>query len=188
MLREGLRANVLTPEALQRIRQATEQEWRQVSRAPARRGWLALAAAASVAVLAAGLGWAYLAMNSASANAAILGEIASFDAPGMVEPRTLRPDLMMVAGSKLRVGLQTQAHRLLPRHTQKLAAYSQGMSRPDLVIDEVPDNATAGIDPVTGEARPLAGREGLQTNNPGWPCFFSAGWIVGGSFHVTLHY
>ena len=104
VLREGLRANVLTPEALQRIRQATEQEWRQVTRAPARRGWLALAAAASVAVLAAGLGWAYLAQNSASANAAILGQVASFDAPGMVEPRTLRPDVMMVAGSKLRVG------------------------------------------------------------------------------------
>jgi len=91
-------------------------------------------------------------------------------------------------GGKLRAGLQMQVHRLLPRQTHKLAAYSTGMTRPHLVIDEVPDDATAGIDPVTGVARPLAGREGLQTNNPGWPGFFSAGWILGGSFHVTFHY
>lgn len=91
-------------------------------------------------------------------------------------------------GGKLRAGVQMQVHRLLPRTTRKLAAYSTGITRPDLVIDEVPDDATAGTDPVTGAALPLAGREGLQTNNPGWPGFFSAGWIVGGSCHVTLHY
>jgi hypothetical protein len=89
---------------------------------------------------------------------------------------------------RLRAGLQTQVHRFIPHHTTKLAAYSTGMTRPDLVIDEVPDDATAGIDPVTGMARPLAGREGLQTNNPGWPGFFSAGWMIGGSCHVTFHY
>jgi long-chain fatty acid transport protein len=91
-------------------------------------------------------------------------------------------------GGKLRAGIQTQVHRFLPRRTHKLAAYSTGMTRPDLVIDEVPDDATAGIDPVTGIARALEGREGLQTNNPGWPGFFSAGWITGGSLHVTLNY
>jgi len=91
-------------------------------------------------------------------------------------------------GGKLRAGVATQVHRFLPRRTYKIAAYSMGMTRPDLVIDEVPDDATAGIDPVTGVARPLTGREGLQTNNPGWPGFFSAGWILGGSCHVTLHY
>jgi hypothetical protein len=76
----------------------------------------------------------------------------------------------------------------LPRRTRKLAAFSTGMTRPNLVIDEVPDDATGGVDPVTGVARPLEGREGLQTNNPGWPGFFSAGWLVGGSCHVTFHY
>jgi long-chain fatty acid transport protein len=91
-------------------------------------------------------------------------------------------------GGKLRAGIQMQVHRLLPRHTRKVAAYSAGMTRPNLVIDEVPDDATAGIDPVTGDARPLDGREGLQTNNPGWPGFFSAGWVLGGSCHVTFNY
>ena len=89
---------------------------------------------------------------------------------------------------KLRAGIQMQVHRFLPRRTRKHAAYSMGMTRPDLVIDEVPDDATAGIDPVTGVPRFLDGREGLQTNNPGWPGFFSAGWILGGSCHVTLNY
>ena len=93
-----------------------------------------------------------------------------------------------VLGGKLRAGAQIQVHRFLPRRTHKLAAYSTGMTRPDLVIDEVPDDATAGIDPITGIPRPLEGREGLQTNNPGWPGFYSAGWILGGSCHVTLHY
>ena len=104
VLREGLKANVLSPEALQRIRQATEQEWRVVTRAPARRGWRTLAAAASIAVLAVGIGWAYFATYSGSANGAILGEVASFDAPGMIEARPLRRDVVLVAGSKLRVG------------------------------------------------------------------------------------
>jgi ferric-dicitrate binding protein FerR (iron transport regulator) len=103
-LRDGLKANVLTPEALQRIRQATEQEWHSVTRARARRGWRSLAAAASIATVAVGIGWAYLALNTGSANGAILGEIASFDAPGMVEARSLRPDVIMVAGSRLQVG------------------------------------------------------------------------------------
>jgi hypothetical protein len=89
---------------------------------------------------------------------------------------------------RLRAGVQMQVHRFLPRRTSKLAAYSTGLTRPDLVIDEIPDDATAGNDPVTGAPRPLEGREGLQTNNPGWPGFFSAGWITGGSCHVSFNY
>jgi hypothetical protein len=104
VLREGLKANVLTPEALQRIRQATEQEWRAVTRAPARRGWRPLAAVASVFVLAAGIAWAYLALSPQPVNGAILGELASFDAPGMIEMRPFRRDVVLAEGSNLRAG------------------------------------------------------------------------------------
>jgi long-chain fatty acid transport protein len=45
----------------------------------------------------------------------------------------------------------------------------------------VPDNAVLG-------GRALGGREGLQTNNPGWPGFGSRGWIVGGGINVSLTY
>jgi ferric-dicitrate binding protein FerR (iron transport regulator) len=101
-LREGFRANALSPEAMQRIRQAAEQEWRSTTRTPARRGWRSFAAAASIAVLAAGLGGAWLALNGGSADGEVLGVLASFDAPGIVETRSLRRDVAFGAGDKLR--------------------------------------------------------------------------------------
>ncbi|HET9474204.1 MAG TPA: FecR family protein [Steroidobacteraceae bacterium] len=110
VLREGLKANVLPPEALQRIRQATEQEWRAATGAPARRQWRPLAAVASIAVVAVGMGWVYLAPYSGAANGAILGEVASFDAPGLIESRPLRRDVVLAAGSKLRSGQALDVH------------------------------------------------------------------------------
>ena len=59
-LREGLRTPALSPEAMQRIRAATQAEWR-VERAGAGCARepvvLSLAAAASVLMLAAAVGW-----------------------------------------------------------------------------------------------------------------------------------
>jgi long-chain fatty acid transport protein len=92
--------------------------------------------------------------------------------------------VVSVPGGRLRVGLTAQVHRLLPRDTWKLPTptSSDGVNRaPELVADEVPDNAVVG-------GRPLAGREGLQTNNPGWPGFASSGWIVGGGVNVSFTY
>jgi long-chain fatty acid transport protein len=78
-------------------------------------------------------------------------------------------------GGTLRAGIQAQVHRLLPRRTVK------DERAPDPVIDEVPDDAVIG-----GE--PLAGRAGLQTNNPGWPGFTSAGWILGAGINASLSF
>jgi long-chain fatty acid transport protein len=80
-----------------------------------------------------------------------------------------------VLGGTLRAGLQAQVHRLLPRRTAKREG------APDPVVDEVPDDAVVG-----GE--PLAGRTGLQTNNPGWPGFASGGWILGAGVNVSLSF
>jgi len=49
------------------------------------------------------------------------------------------------------------------------------------VVDEVPDDAVVG-------GAPLPGREGLQTNNPGWPGFSSAGWVLGMAIALNLTY
>lgn len=76
------------------------------------------------------------------------------------------------AGGRLRLRLHAQAHRLLPRQTTKDGA---------LIVDEVPDDAVVG-------GQPLVGREGLQTNNPGWPGFTSAGWILGLGLEATVTY
>jgi hypothetical protein len=76
----------------------------------------------------------------------------------------------------LRLGVTAQAHRLLARAVVKSAPGS-GAAAP--VIDEVPDDAVVG-------GAPVPGREGLQTNNPGWPGFSSEGWILGGSANVGV--
>jgi hypothetical protein len=75
-------------------------------------------------------------------------------------------------GGTVRTGLQMQVHRLLPRETHKV-------SGPHGVVDEIPDDAVLNN-------QPLPGREGLQTNNPGWPGFASSGWIVGGGLNLSF--
>lgn len=87
-------------------------------------------------------------------------------------------------GGKLRAGVQGQAHRIVPREVHKAPtppSPSGAPGDPQLVIDEVPDNAVYN-------GAPLAGRDGLQTNNPGWPGFSSAGWIFGGGVYLSFNY
>ncbi len=75
-----------------------------------------------------------------------------------------------IAGARVRPGLSLFAHRLVPRWVRKDDAR---------IRDELPDDA------VLGSTRdPVPGARGLQTNNPGWPGFGSAGWLWGGT--VTL--
>jgi long-chain fatty acid transport protein len=87
-----------------------------------------------------------------------------------------------VFGTEAQVGLQLQAHRLLPRRQAKLftPTSADGENQaPELVKDEVPDDALAGRDP-------LPGAQGLQTNNPGWPGFGSEGWVFVGGLYVRV--
>ena len=82
----------------------------------------------------------------------------------------------------MRVGLQAAAYWLVPRHQNKLPTPTEpdGLNHyPALVADEVPDDAQ-----VAGE--PLAGSQGLQTNNPGWPGFGSQGAVVSGGVSLTV--
>jgi long-chain fatty acid transport protein len=76
----------------------------------------------------------------------------------------------------LRLGVSAQVHRLLPRSVLKSAP---GNGVEPAVVDEVPDDAVVG-------GVPLAGREGLQTNNPGWPGFSSQGWILGAGINLGV--
>lgn len=80
------------------------------------------------------------------------------------------------------VGLQLQVYRLLKRSVKKLKPpTADGTNRaPQLVWDEVPDNSLRGAEPVEG-------REGLQTNNPGWPGYKSMGWLSSGGLYLTVH-
>ncbi len=107
-LRAGLRAPGLSPDALRRIRAATHEEWRAVHArdsvaAPARRRWLPLAAAATVAMVAMAIGWNVFLTQPPQAGA-LLGELTRFDAPGMVESRFFRSEQNLARGSPLRPG------------------------------------------------------------------------------------
>jgi long-chain fatty acid transport protein len=85
-------------------------------------------------------------------------------------------------GTELRFGAQLQAHRLIERHQTKLPTPTRPDGTnlaPQLVKDEVPDDAQ-----LSGE--PLAGVNGLQTNNPGWPGFTSQGWILASTLYLVV--
>jgi long-chain fatty acid transport protein len=78
--------------------------------------------------------------------------------------------------ASLGVDLQLQGHRLLSRTADKT-----GPGAVAGIVDEVPDDAVIAGNPVPG-------RGGLQTNNPGWPGFSSAGWVLGAAVSVNLTY
>jgi len=82
----------------------------------------------------------------------------------------------------MRAGAQVQTHHLVPRHQRKLPTPTSANGEvvaPELVKDELPDDAQLGGEPVTSAG-------GLQTNNPGWPGFASGGWIAGGSVYFAV--
>jgi len=80
------------------------------------------------------------------------------------------------------VGLEAQVHRLLPHGTRKRVGDGADTDS-GLVRDEVPDDAVGGT-----PRGPIAGRGGLQTNNPGFPSFESEGVLLGGGARFSLAY
>ncbi len=85
-------------------------------------------------------------------------------------------------GTRFKIGAQLEVHRLIPRYQTKLPTPTSPDGQdhtPALVADEVPDDSVL-------DGKPLAGAQGLQTNNPGWPGFGSQGWIVGGGLSLSV--
>lgn len=80
-----------------------------------------------------------------------------------------------ILGTKMKGQIGVQVHRLMPRDTKKRedAAFP--------VRDEFPDDA---VDILTGEGFPEAA--GLQTNNPGWPGWSSAGWLLSAGVSLKI--
>jgi ferric-dicitrate binding protein FerR (iron transport regulator) len=113
VLRENLRVGALSPEALARIRSATEAEWRSNVAAQARDSvdekrprvprWRPLAVAASVMIVAlAGIG-TWLSRDAAVAGAP-LARLERAEPPGVVELRPLWRESALDAGADIRVG------------------------------------------------------------------------------------
>jgi hypothetical protein len=74
--------------------------------------------------------------------------------------------------AKLRLGVQLFFDRFLPRSNTKDDAR---------ILDELPDGSVFG-----STHTPVPGAQGLQTNNPGWPGYSSAGWLWGGAVTLSL--
>jgi hypothetical protein len=100
-LRAGMQTTVLSPEALQRIRLATEAEWR--ANTLDRRPRVGLMAAASV-LLMVGLGaFTLYVVNTAPTVGLPMGTIARFEPPGIENRVLLGSDQPLRMGESLRV-------------------------------------------------------------------------------------
>jgi hypothetical protein len=81
----------------------------------------------------------------------------------------------------MKLGLQLQLYRMLERTHKKIEPpTADGINHtPQLVWDEVPDDSMKGKNPVEN-------RDGLQTNNPGWPGYTSLGWVSSGGIYLSV--
>ena len=79
---------------------------------------------------------------------------------------------VLLALLKIRPGFQVFVDRFVPRSQEKDGSR---------LVDEVPDDSV-----VTSTGAPVAGAQGLQTNNPGWPGFSSGGWMWGGAVTLSM--
>jgi hypothetical protein len=114
-LRAGLRAPALSPEASQRIRAATESEWRaSLGQAPAtagprsRSGWK-IAAAASVLVLIGAGVFGLSSYDGRSAAGALVATVERSETPGIELRQMLHADEPVLVGAALRADSRLNA-------------------------------------------------------------------------------
>ena len=110
VLRENLRVHALSPEALARIRRATEAEWRAEHVAPSsRRGWMPYAAAAAFALIAM-TSLLVLRTNVPTSNSGLpLAQLVRAETPGVLEMKSWWRESAVNAGAELRAGQRFEA-------------------------------------------------------------------------------
>jgi hypothetical protein len=84
-------------------------------------------------------------------------------------------------GVPLRAGVHARLDRLLPRTDEKRIPPG-GYDGDDLVRDEVPDDAVRKSETDVA----VEPRDGLQTNNPGFPGFSIEGWLLAAGVNLAL--
>ena len=105
VLRENLHVPALSPEALARIRRATEAEWRAQVGTP-RRQWIPRVAAAAVALMALSAVWQFW-MRSADIPEP-MGRLVRTDGAGVIRVQPLWRDVAVTLGGDLRAGSDYQ--------------------------------------------------------------------------------
>ena len=105
VLRDNLRVHALSPEALARVRRATEAEWRAEHAAPAaRRNWMPYAAAATVALFALTAALIFRPGIPSTPSGLPLAQLVRADAPGVMELKSWWRESPVTAGAELRAG------------------------------------------------------------------------------------
>src|SRR3954465_1063381 len=107
LLRDNLQVRALSPEALRRVREVTEAEWRAHIESPARPRWTSYATAASGALVAGAGAWAMLARGAYSEEP--LAQLARTEGPGVIEVHALWHDAAVHVGSEIQAGRSIQA-------------------------------------------------------------------------------
>lgn len=155
-LRDTLRVPALSPEALARIRLATEAEWRAHVRHSGQRRWVPLAVAASVALLAMAAVWTLFVEGSSALAGERLATLARAPMPGMVELRPLWRESAVKVGTDVHAGQDLAARggallalrgggnlRLAPAsEVEVISANSVRLRRGELYVD-IPPGAHA---------------------------------------------
>lgn len=167
VLRENLRVGALSPEALARIRSATEAEWRAQVAAGARdnahaqrpraRHWRRFAVAASLVIVAlAGVG-TWLSRDTTAAGAP-LARLERAEPPGVFELRPLWRESALDAGADIRAGQKIAVRggtlfalrgggdlRIAPHsELEVVSADSVRLSRGELYVDIPPGSRASG--------------------------------------------
>jgi len=170
VLRENLSVHALSPEALQRIRRATEAEWR-ASVEPARRRWVPYAAAASVVLVALAGTWSFLGRGPAAVAGASIARLERADSPGVVEELRLWRDTRLNVGQEIRGGHEFASRgatlfalngggnlRFAPgAEFQVIAGNTVRLERGEMYVDIPPGSRGTGFVAITaaGEFRHL---------------------------------
>jgi ferric-dicitrate binding protein FerR (iron transport regulator) len=165
ILRGNLRVPALSPEALARIRRATEAEWRAQTGGSPRRVWIPRAAAAAGALLALAAAWQLWLRGPGLADGAPMAQLARSEGAGIVEVRALWRDTAVGIGGELRTGgdFEARGGSLLKLHGggnvrvapnsrfEVLSANSVRLDRGEMYVDIPPGaHADASFVAVTG--------------------------------------
>ncbi len=125
VLRRGLHSAPVSAQALERIRAATESEWRaQVGYGDRARGWRTYASAAAAATLVLIGGLFVVIRNPSAPLDTVLGRLERVEYPGAVERHTWRKDRSIANGERLHGG-----QRILVRGGARIALAGAGSLR-----------------------------------------------------------
>src|SRR6478735_9305830 len=104
VLRRGMQTEPLSTQALQRIRTATEKEWRISTTVASRpRSWWRYATAAAVLLVLGGC-WLLASHLAMAPQGAVLGRLERADYPGVIERHAWSQDRVVAGGELLRAG------------------------------------------------------------------------------------